>query len=384
MRSQLNCLLLLLFFFATCQLTLAEGKFIVTVQFPSQWDKSKIQLDYNNGKETIRNYKLIYRENKVTISDNYYSRYASIVIYYKNENEAPNVYGFFVYDKPASISLNLVNTDEDSLVTYKLANVFSFESMGKDKMDAFTSSESKVADSFLIANIDKYATSDSIQRKINFYAERVVKKRMEFVKNNGHLYYSFYIFRNSLVYSSISPDSLYTVYNTAFPDSIKQSDEGSDLVKIILKGKSLKCGQLAPDFTVTDVTKRNISLCAYRGKYVILDFWASWCGPCVAELPTIARLRKKYSKDVLEIISVTLDKDSLTFSKAVTKHKLNWIQIFHNMEIVNIYNAQGVPSVYLIDPGGILIYTREDAKDFDHLNLLNQLLETRMKEIMTK
>jgi len=140
----------------------------------------------------------------------------------------------------------------------------------------------------------------------------------------------------------------------------------------------LKKNVRAVDFEATDILGKTISLKNYRNKYVLLTFWASWCVPCVEEIPAIKSIKTQYSPETLEIIFVTLDADSVKFSNAVKKYELNWTHIFNDVEILKKYGVMAVPQVYLIDKAGTIIYSRAEENDAK-LEILTSMLAEKVE-----
>jgi thiol-disulfide isomerase/thioredoxin len=206
-------------------------------------------------------------------------------------------------------------------------------------------------------------------------SQRVNDKYIAFVKENGNLYYSFWLFRKGMIVNSLTPiDTLFKIYNTVFPDSLKNSIEG-EFIESSLKSRNLKKRDLAPNFNLQDVRGKDIKLPNYKGKYILLTFWASWCGPCIKEIPTLLKIKEKYPSDKLEIISINLDDDSTSFSKAVQKYKMEWVHIFGDKKLRDVYGVMGIPEVFLINKSGEIIYKRGQEKDYDSkLPILNNLL----------
>ena len=142
-----------------------------------------------------------------------------------------------------------------------------------------------------------------------------------------------------------------------------------------MKGRiNTKKGGEAPDFKVKDIKGNSYSLNKLRGKFVLIDFWASWCAPCMREMPNIKAISDKYPKDKLEIISVSLDKNQGNFTAALLKAGMNWTQVFNDWEIVNSYAIGIVPQVFLIDRKGIVVYSRSEEDDLVGLNHLKEIL----------
>jgi thiol-disulfide isomerase/thioredoxin len=109
-----------------------------------------------------------------------------------------------------------------------------------------------------------------------------------------------------------------------------------------------------------------------------LNFWASWCEPCIAEFPAIKQLRANYKSDKLEIISINSDSELPKCMAAIKKHEMNWTHISRNNDLLKTYAVIGIPVVYLIDPKGEIIFSRDEEKDFK-LELLSKILAEKLK-----
>ena len=120
-------------------------------------------------------------------------------------------------------------------------------------------------------------------------------------------------------------------------------------------------GKLAPDITMPDVNGKNISLSSFKGKYVLVDFWASWCGPCRAENPNVVNVYNKYKDKNFTVLGVSLDKDKDKWKKAIEEDKLTWNHIsdlqFWNSAAVPLYGFNAIPYNVLVDPSGNIIAT---------------------------
>jgi thiol-disulfide isomerase/thioredoxin len=154
-------------------------------------------------------------------------------------------------------------------------------------------------------------------------------------------------------------DDFEEVYANASPE-VKNSESGKKMAEQLYYFKQSKVGSLAPEFSVKDIEGKQLSLKDYKGeKYVLIDFWASWCAPCREELPYIKELYKKYSKEGFEVISINQDKNLEDWKKAILKEKIESWRHFSTLEnndsILKDYFVNGIPHKILIDKNGKII-----------------------------
>ncbi|MCS6823361.1 MAG: TlpA family protein disulfide reductase [Cytophagaceae bacterium] len=121
----------------------------------------------------------------------------------------------------------------------------------------------------------------------------------------------------------------------------------------------IKVGQYAPDISLPDTSGRLITLSSFRGKYVLLDFWASWCGPCRAENPNVVRMYEKYKDKNFVIVSVSLDKDRNAWLRAIATDGMNWVHMsdlmYWDSPVVALYKINGIPMTFLLDKEGKIV-----------------------------
>jgi peroxiredoxin len=117
----------------------------------------------------------------------------------------------------------------------------------------------------------------------------------------------------------------------------------------------LSAGKRAPAFTRPDLDGRLVSSSVYRGKLVLLDFWASWCAPCIVEIPHLTELQKHYS-DRLQVIGVSMDEKAQSAKKVVTTYRINYPIIMADAAFGKRYgDVLGLPEIYLIGRDGKII-----------------------------
>lgn len=139
--------------------------------------------------------------------------------------------------------------------------------------------------------------------------------------------------------------------------------------------QNINPGTEAPEISLPNPDGKTINLSDFRGKVVLLDFWASWCKPCRAENPNLVENYKKYHKKGFEIFQVSLDKTKPEWVNAIAKDNLNWIHVsdlqYWNSPAAKLYNVSSIPSNFLIDKDGKIIAS----------NLRGEELGKKLKEI---
>ena len=141
----------------------------------------------------------------------------------------------------------------------------------------------------------------------------------------------------------------------------KKSEAGVALQKALVAAKATSVGQIAPDFTQNDTLDKPVSLASFRGSYVLVDFWASWCGPCRAENPNVVIAYNKYKGKGFKILSVSLDKagDKDKWLGAIHKDGLTWQHVsdlqFWNNAVAKAYGVNSIPTNFLLDPQGKIV-----------------------------
>lgn len=182
----------------------------------------------------------------------------------------------------------------------------------------------------------------------------------------GLLAYNYYVLDSKFVASEVEP------MFQRFSAQLRNSPLGKRTMEKIEIGKRRQEGAKATDFTQNDQNGKPFKLSSLRGKYVLVDFWASWCVPCRAENPNVVKAYNALKGDKFEIVSVSLDAGKEQWLAAIESDGMPWIHVsdlkYWKNEVALMYGINSVPQNILIDPQGVII-----AKNLRGENLTEQL-----------
>ncbi len=238
--------------------------------------------------------------------------------------------------------------------------------------DAITELEKKEQDA--VAN----GTKEDLKNIEEKY-QKIEKERKQFVisyvADNSNNMVAPYLADRHLY--TLNYEELYAVTHS-FSDNEQKSIYVASLNKRLSILEKIMIGAQAPNFTQNTPDGKPISLNSLKGNYLLIDFWAAWCGPCRAENPNLVALYNKYHSQGLDILGVSFDKNVDAWQKGIEEDGLLWTQISDlkgwSNEAGKLYGIRSIPQNVLLDPNGIII-----AK-----NLYGDDLTEKVKEVLAK
>ncbi len=182
----------------------------------------------------------------------------------------------------------------------------------------------------------------------------------EFVLHHPKSFVSIYALQDFSMDNSfrLEVEKVSPLFQSLSPD-IKASMLGKELAHDIELAQRTTLGSIAPDFIQQDTLQKNVSLKSFRGKYVLIDFWASWCKPCRVENPELVKAYNAFKEKNFTILGVSLDNNKTSWLKAIRKDGLTWTHVsdlkFWKNEVALLYGVKTVPQNFVIDPSGKII-----------------------------
>jgi peroxiredoxin len=267
-------------------------------------------------------------------------------------------------------TMSAVHTDSFSNVKVKGSKSNDEYVLLNEKMKPFNAEIEQLNNEYrtLAANKDEAGIARLEEKYDGIEKRQKEIYKAEFVKNPSSPL-ALYLLERYAGYD-INADEVDPLF-AMLPASAKESKSGKAMTEKLNIARITGIGRTAPEFTQNDTLGNPVSLTSFRGKYLLVDFWASWCGPCRKENPNVVKAFNKYKEKGFTILGVSLDQPNAKdkWLKAIHDDQLTWthvsdLQYWKNAVAVQ-YGVQAIPQNFLLDPAGKIIAKNLRGEDLD-------------------
>ncbi len=199
--------------------------------------------------------------------------------------------------------------------------------------------------------------SNYFSKQNQYYMTEIIATEYEFAKSHPQSFIT--LFQLNDILKQFGPDTAKKVFHSLSKKLKLHSKTPEIFYKLFSLPENVQLLKKAPVFIQKDTSLKNISLSNYKGKYVLLDFWASWCGPCRAQNPALLSAYEKFKDGKFEILGISLDIELKKWKDAINEDKMPWAQISdlngNKNKVAILYGIESIPMNFLVDPNGIIV-----------------------------
>lgn len=351
-----------------------QSKFELKILVENKSSKLSTSIFFKRDTTVLKNYSLV-NEKEYSISGRTWNGYGVFDIVMKFDNEMESRAIYFVKQGKGILRVKWDSVN-NSIATTKISrNVIPAYDTAVNSFFKGMVAERYSAAEELVKVLNKVNYSKS---EFSTACKKVNQKTLEYLGKAGSSYLSFWYFENEVFGPAITyleNDTSYlrrirkmltTFYGARFSSLTSYHRMAVYLDRVL--SRKLKAGDIAPGFKqILDLRKNNLGHKS-ENSFMILDFWASWCGPCLAQIPATKDLVRRLREDSIdiEIVGISMDKSEEVMRKTIQKYGIDWINILdQNGKIASDFRVLAIPFLVLIDEKGRILYISDGSNEIE-------------------
>jgi len=375
--------LIILIFLIIASKSFSQKRLDITIRFDKNIDISKLYSIYHNGYRDI-DFKDSIKNNEIKINDYFINEEVPFKITYGVSNQSKTSLMFFVNEKKSLVDVGFSNNE----VYYKeQKNIQPLDTSNKiynDFMKCRVDYANQITQLFNKHSSEVYS-NDSIHKIFLTTFRKLTDTTISILKKYPNEYISFWYYKDQIIIPSLGlfkSDTSYlneiiSEFKKSYSKKFLKTKEGEYFINSInvRLNPSFNTNTKSPDFKLNDITGVTQTISKYNGKFLLLDFWGSWCQPCMKSIPQLTDLYNKLPKSEFSILGISLDFKLQQLKSTIDKHNIKWKQIFDkNKALLTLFNVYQYPTYILINKDGFIVLRTSD------INEIQTYLNDRLKK----
>lgn len=365
--------LIILIFITIPIVSFSQKKLDITIHFDKNIDVSILYSIYDNGYRNI-DFKDSIKNNEIKINDYFINEEVPFKIsyYFNNDNTSSSV-EFYVNEKNSFIELGFLNNElyykkQKNIQRLDTTNII-YNELKKGRKEY----GNQISQLFKKYGGEVYS-NDTIHNIFLKKYRNLIDTTISILKKYSNDYISFWYYKDQIVNPSLilyKNDTSYlksiiSEFKNIYANKYLKTKEGKYLINSInvRLNPSFNNNIKSPDFKLNDISGITQTLSKYKGKYLLLDFWGSWCLPCMKSIPQLKELYNNLPNTEFSIVGVSLDVTVNQLKTTIQKHNIKWKQIFdENKTLLTLFSVYQYPTYILINKDGYIVLRTSDINE---------------------
>jgi len=335
--------------------------------------KEHVIAQYDDGLE-VKELDLSQHDSCFTFKKASYTPYPRVTVIHKESNKS-----FFINNNKAVLNIDsayiMKESAFDTLKNLNVSMVYdTVSNPGYRELRRKQMPDLSRINYIMVNQGSVFAENDSLKYELSTLAKAINKKGLDYIRTRPNEFLSFYYFKDQIMGVTalfIGADSSYysmmlDYYSNVFPEKYRQTPEGEKLKTILVQKSSsfqLKENDEFPAVILKDLQGKPIVYKRSSSNFILLDFWASWCPPCIKQIPDIKKLNEEFADQDLKIIGISIDRDSAALIESIKEHGIDW-QNSHDRgsTISTRLGVTSIPVTVLINHSGKIVYLKNGGQ----------------------